>query len=212
MWPIALFQNWWRVFAAKFAFKISQQWNRQRGIRDLFLSRGNRGGRQKEPQSFPRFIAPNQPPASEIWIQPVSPPHPHHRCSPLLHRSSAMASTRDLAIASISAAAGAVAAAAALRFLSRCRTSSVRPQNMSLAANGSAPERPLGQSPFDPAKREGFVPAVLPSLVVRSWVQLLLSILCGFMAFVFAGISPGTTTSWRSPSFRLSGPRILTGR
>ncbi|KAG2591905.1 hypothetical protein PVAP13_5NG512286 [Panicum virgatum] len=68
-----------------------------------------------------------------------------------------MASTRDLAIASISAAAGAVAAAAALRFLSRCRTSSVRPQNMSLAANGSAPERPLGQSPFDPAKREGYI-------------------------------------------------------
>ncbi|RLN24750.1 deoxycytidylate deaminase isoform X1 [Panicum miliaceum] len=55
-----------------------------------------------------------------------------------------MSSTRDLAIASISAAAGAVAAAAALRFVSCCRTSSVRPQNLSLAANGSAPERPLG--------------------------------------------------------------------
>ncbi|RLM91559.1 deoxycytidylate deaminase isoform X1 [Panicum miliaceum] len=68
-----------------------------------------------------------------------------------------MSSTRDLAIASISAAAGAVAAAAALRFLSCYRTSSVRPQNLSLAANGSAPERPLGQSPFDPAKREGYI-------------------------------------------------------
>ncbi|XP_066315081.1 uncharacterized protein [Miscanthus floridulus] len=68
-----------------------------------------------------------------------------------------MASTRDLAIASLSAAAGAVAAAAALRLLSCRRTSSVRPQNLSLAANGSASERLLAQSPFDPAKREGYI-------------------------------------------------------
>ncbi|OQU87607.1 hypothetical protein SORBI_3003G306900 [Sorghum bicolor] len=68
-----------------------------------------------------------------------------------------MASIRDLAIASLSAAAGAVAAAAALRLLSSRRTSSVRPQNLSLAANGSASERLLAQSPFDPAKREGYI-------------------------------------------------------
>ncbi|CAD6229715.1 unnamed protein product [Miscanthus lutarioriparius] len=68
-----------------------------------------------------------------------------------------MASTRDLAIASLSAAAGAVAAAAALRLLSCRRTSSVRPQNLSLAANGSASERLLAQWPFDPAKREGYI-------------------------------------------------------
>jgi len=123
-----------------------------------------------------------------------------------------MASTRDLAIASLSAAAGAVAAAAALRLLSSRRTSSVRPQNLSLAANGSASERLLAQSPFDPAKREGFVHAVPPSLAILMLVPLVLSLLCGFVALVCAGIFPGTTTSWRSPSFRLSGLRILTGR
>ncbi|TVU35004.1 hypothetical protein EJB05_16868 [Eragrostis curvula] len=71
-----------------------------------------------------------------------------------------MTSTRDLAIASISAAAGAVAAAAALRFLTSCKTSSSsRPQNQLLAANGSAAdaERPPAQSPFDSAKREGYI-------------------------------------------------------
>ncbi|WVZ68710.1 hypothetical protein U9M48_017617 [Paspalum notatum var. saurae] len=69
-----------------------------------------------------------------------------------------MASTRDLAIASLSAAAGAVAAVAALRILSSCRTSSsAKPQNLSLAANGSGSERPLVQSPFDAAKREGYI-------------------------------------------------------
>uniref|UniRef100_A0A804QY48 dCMP deaminase n=1 Tax=Zea mays TaxID=4577 RepID=A0A804QY48_MAIZE len=68
-----------------------------------------------------------------------------------------MASTRDLAIASLSAATGAVVAAAALRLLSSRRTSSVRPQNLPAAANGSASERPLAQSPFDPVKREGYI-------------------------------------------------------
>ncbi|KAF8718111.1 hypothetical protein HU200_025596 [Digitaria exilis] len=69
-----------------------------------------------------------------------------------------MALTRDLVVASLSAAAGAVAAAAALRFLSSsCRTSSVRPQNLSLATNGSATERRPRQSPFDPTKREGYI-------------------------------------------------------
>jgi dCMP deaminase len=77
-----------------------------------------------------------------------------------------MSSTRDLVIASLSAAAGAAAAAAALRFLSPCRSSSVRPQNLSLATNGSAAEQPPKQSPFDPARREGSVLVVLPSLVV----------------------------------------------
>uniref|UniRef100_A0A0A9HAR9 Uncharacterized protein n=1 Tax=Arundo donax TaxID=35708 RepID=A0A0A9HAR9_ARUDO len=81
-----------------------------------------------------------------------------------------MASMRDLAIASLSAAAGAVAAAATLRFLSSCRTSSARPQNQPLAANGSAAEPPPAQSPFDPAKREGSVSSSRPrySLVIRS--------------------------------------------
>ncbi|RCV46168.1 hypothetical protein SETIT_9G511200v2 [Setaria italica] len=68
-----------------------------------------------------------------------------------------MASTRDLVIASLSAAAGAAAAAAALRFMSSCTTSSVRPQNLSLATNGSAAQRPPKQSPFDPTKREGYI-------------------------------------------------------
>ncbi|GJM93035.1 hypothetical protein PR202_ga09552 [Eleusine coracana subsp. coracana] len=70
-----------------------------------------------------------------------------------------MASTRDLAIVLISAAAGAAAAAAALRFLSACRTSSPGTQNQPLAANGSAAEakRPSAQSPFNPAKREGYI-------------------------------------------------------
>ncbi|KAJ1285536.1 hypothetical protein BS78_03G286900 [Paspalum vaginatum] len=68
-----------------------------------------------------------------------------------------MASTRDLAIASLSAAAGAVAAAAALRFLSSCRISSARPQNLSPAANGSDSERPLTQSPFEATKRKGYI-------------------------------------------------------
>nr|CAB3496838.1 unnamed protein product [Digitaria exilis] len=67
-----------------------------------------------------------------------------------------MASGRDLVIASLSAAAGAVATAAVLRFLS-CRASSVRPQNLSLITNGNATNRPHGQSPFDPTKREGYI-------------------------------------------------------
>nr|CAB3501775.1 unnamed protein product [Digitaria exilis] len=67
-----------------------------------------------------------------------------------------MASGRDLVIASLSAAAGAVATAAVLRFLS-CRASSVRPQNLSLITNRNATNRPHGQSPFDPTKREGYI-------------------------------------------------------
>ncbi|CAL4929496.1 unnamed protein product [Urochloa decumbens] len=67
-----------------------------------------------------------------------------------------MGSTRDLVIASLSAAAGAVATAAALRFLSSCRASIVKPQSLSLATNGDA-ERPLKQSPFDPTKRERYI-------------------------------------------------------
>jgi hypothetical protein len=86
--------------------------------------------------------------------------------SPISRRSSAMASTRDLVIASLSAATGAVVAAAALRLLSSRRTSSVRPQNLPAAANGSASERPLVQSPFDPVKREGFVNVLPPSLAI----------------------------------------------
>ncbi|CAN6301991.1 unnamed protein product [Urochloa humidicola] len=70
-----------------------------------------------------------------------------------------MASTRDLVVASLSAAAGAVAAVAALRFLSSCKASTVKlkPQNLSLATNGSDAERPAKQSPFDPTKREGYI-------------------------------------------------------
>ncbi|CAN6313783.1 unnamed protein product [Urochloa humidicola] len=68
-----------------------------------------------------------------------------------------MASTRDLVIASLSAAAGAVAATTALRFLSSSRTSTVKPQNLSLAPNGSDAERPPKQSPFDPTKRERYI-------------------------------------------------------
>ncbi|GJN17565.1 hypothetical protein PR202_gb04643 [Eleusine coracana subsp. coracana] len=70
-----------------------------------------------------------------------------------------MALTRDLALALISAAAGAAAAAAALRFLSACRTSSPGTQNQPLAANGSAAKakRSSAQSPFNPAKREGYI-------------------------------------------------------
>ncbi|CAL4912998.1 unnamed protein product [Urochloa decumbens] len=68
-----------------------------------------------------------------------------------------MGSTRDLVIASLSAAAGAVATAAALRFLSSCRASIVKPQSLSLATNGSDAERPPKQSPFDPTKRERYI-------------------------------------------------------
>ncbi|KAL6845501.1 hypothetical protein ACP4OV_024996 [Aristida adscensionis] len=68
-----------------------------------------------------------------------------------------MASTRDFAIASISAAAGAVVAAAALRFLSSRGAPSARSQGQPLAANGPANERTPAQSPFDPAKREGYI-------------------------------------------------------
>ncbi|KAL6614450.1 hypothetical protein ACP70R_036720 [Stipagrostis hirtigluma subsp. patula] len=64
-----------------------------------------------------------------------------------------MASTRDLAIASISAAAGAVVAAAALRLLASCKTSSARSQNQPLPAD----ERPPAQSPFDSTKRKGYI-------------------------------------------------------
>ncbi|KAF0910533.1 hypothetical protein E2562_002977 [Oryza meyeriana var. granulata] len=75
-----------------------------------------------------------------------------------------MASTKDLAIASISAAVGAVAAAAALRFLSSYGAASPTkhqnpptPCSEQLAVNGCAAERPPVQSPFDPAKREGYI-------------------------------------------------------
>ncbi|BAD87146.1 deoxycytidylate deaminase-like [Oryza sativa Japonica Group] len=74
-----------------------------------------------------------------------------------------MASARDLAVASISAAVGAAAAAAALRFLSSYGASSAKqrspptPCAEHLAVNGCAAERPPVQSPFDPAKREGYI-------------------------------------------------------
>ncbi|KQK09909.1 deoxycytidylate deaminase isoform X1 [Brachypodium distachyon] len=76
-----------------------------------------------------------------------------------------MASTRDLAIASVSAAAGAVAAAAALRFLSSYTATNAKPQNPApqppcaepLAVNGSATGRPPVQDPFKATKREGFI-------------------------------------------------------
>jgi hypothetical protein len=99
---------------------------------------------------------------------------------------SAMASTRDLAIAFISGSAGAIAAAAALRYLSSCRTSSPRPQNQPFAANGSAAEaeRPPAQSPFNPAKREGSV--LSPAPVIRSWNAELrwLSLILSFIEFM----------------------------
>uniref|UniRef100_A0A0D9V633 dCMP deaminase n=1 Tax=Leersia perrieri TaxID=77586 RepID=A0A0D9V633_9ORYZ len=77
-----------------------------------------------------------------------------------------MASARDLAIASVSAAVGAVAAAAALRFLSSYGASRANAKHQSpptpcgeqLAVNGCAAEQPRpAQSPFDPAKREGYI-------------------------------------------------------
>ncbi|KAG8055297.1 hypothetical protein GUJ93_ZPchr0001g32967 [Zizania palustris] len=74
-----------------------------------------------------------------------------------------MASTRDLAVASISAAVGAVAAAAALRLLSSYGASPAKrqrpptPRAEPLAVNGSTAERPPAQSPFDPTKREGYI-------------------------------------------------------
>uniref|UniRef100_A0A0E0C849 dCMP deaminase n=1 Tax=Oryza meridionalis TaxID=40149 RepID=A0A0E0C849_9ORYZ len=74
-----------------------------------------------------------------------------------------MASARDLAVASISAAVGAAAAAAALRFLSSYGASSAKqrspptPCAEHLAVNGCTAERPPVQSPFDPAKREGYI-------------------------------------------------------
>jgi hypothetical protein len=114
-------------------------------------------------------------------------PHSTPSASADLSRSlSAMASTRDLAIAFISGAAGAIAAAAALRYLSSCRTSYPRPQNQPFAASGSAAEaeRLPAQSPFNPAKREGSV--LSPTPVIRSWNAELrsLSVILSFIEFM----------------------------
>lgn len=144
--------------------------------RYLLLTRGNSKGSPR----FSRVRGLQSPPSSSPFPNPnlaslhpgaqlALPPHrttPPVAGAPISRRSSAMASTRDLAIASLSAATGAVVAAAALRLLSSRRTSSVRPQNVPAAANGSASERPLAQSPFDPVKREGFVNVLPPSLAI----------------------------------------------
>jgi len=74
-----------------------------------------------------------------------------------------MASTRDLAIASLSAAAGAVAAVAAHRFLSSYTAINGKPQNPPpprgepLPVNGSTSGSPPAQDPYKITKREGFI-------------------------------------------------------
>ncbi|XP_037414213.1 deoxycytidylate deaminase-like [Triticum dicoccoides] len=74
-----------------------------------------------------------------------------------------MASTRDLAIASISAAAGAVAAAAAVLY--SYTATNAKPQKPAppppctepLPVNGCAARHPPAQDPFKTTKREGFI-------------------------------------------------------
>jgi hypothetical protein len=131
-----------------------------------------------------------------------------------------MASTRDLAIVSLSAAAGAVAAVAAQRFLSSYRATNAQPpppRAEPLTVNGSTARSPPAQDHYKITKREGLVLAAQPSFTTpRRLLPLLLSMgedLCLWGASdSVAGLSHGTTTSWRLHSFRLSGPRILTGR
>ena len=77
--------------------------------------------------------------------------------------------SRDLAIASLSAAAGAVAAVAAHRFLSSYTATNAEPQNPPLprgeplAVNGSTARSPPAQDPYKITKREGLVLVVRPS-------------------------------------------------
>lgn len=77
-----------------------------------------------------------------------------------------MASTRDLAIASISAAAGAVAAAAALLYSYTATNSKPQspppPCTEPLPVNGCAARHPPAQDPFKTTKREGLVPFAGP--------------------------------------------------
>jgi len=74
-----------------------------------------------------------------------------------------MASTRDLAIASLSAAAGAVAVVAAHRFVSSYTATKGKPQNPPpprgepLPVNGSTSGSPPAQDPYKITKREGFI-------------------------------------------------------
>ncbi|CAN6296204.1 unnamed protein product [Urochloa humidicola] len=105
-----------------------------------------------------------------------------------------MASTRDLVVASLSAAAGAVAAAAALRFLSSCRASTVKPQNLSVATNGSDAERPPKQSPFDPTKRERYI----------SWDDY-------FMAIAFLSAERSKDPNWQVGACLVSQEGIILG-
>ncbi|XP_051225839.1 uncharacterized protein [Lolium perenne] len=71
-----------------------------------------------------------------------------------------MASTRDLAIVSLSAAAGAVAAVAAQRFLSSYRATNAQPpppRAEPLTVNGSTARSPPAQDHYKITKREGFI-------------------------------------------------------
>jgi hypothetical protein len=96
-----------------------------------------------------------------------------------------MASMRDLAIVSLSAAAGAVAAVAAQRFLSSYTATNGKSQNPPrgepLAVNGSTAGSPPAKDHYKVTKREGLVLVVRPSLFHYpspppvAWLPLLLS-------------------------------------